>query len=244
MRANEYRQNTVANNLANVDTTGFKHDILVFAQRPVQSRVSPGQMRLTEPVLDGMSGGITGGPTYHAFEQGSLDATGRDLDVAIDGDGFLPVLDGDQVRFTRDGRMTFNAAGELVLAAGEGRLRVLDEAGLPIRRHEGGDKVMITEGGAVQQGPNVVLGHIGLTSFDDLNHLRKVGKNLFTADGATPIPAHGQFVPQTLEHSTFDPVQGLMSMIEVQRAYQLNATVLTLQDQATGQAVNLVGRVA
>ncbi|GMU36118.1 MAG: flagellar hook-basal body protein [Phycisphaerae bacterium] len=243
MEANEYRQNVLANNLANAETYGFKHDLAVFSQRPTASRVAPGGMRFVHPVLDGMSGGLTTKPTYHAHVQGSIEHTDQPLDVAIEGDGFFAIRDGDRVRFTRDGRMTFNADGEMVLAAGGGRLRVLDQGGAPIRRIEGGPEARIDGDGVVRQG-DLEIGRLGVTSFADLDRLTKVGRNLFEAGDEPAIPPQGRIIPQALERSTFDPVTGLVSMIEAQRAYELNARVLSLQDESMGEAINRVGRVA
>jgi len=247
MQANEYRMNIVANNLANAETTGFKHDLAVFAQRPIESRSRASGLGFVHPVFDDMSGGVNVRPTHHSFTQGNLENTGRPFDVAIDGEGFFAVQDGDQVRYTRDGRMTFNSAGELVLAVDGGRLRVLGEGGVPIvRLADSGEAVQITAGGVVRQGAEIV-GRIGLTAFDDLQRLRKAGRNLFEADDALHrrvAGATGQIVPQTLEQSTMDPIAGLATMIEVQRAYEINARSLSVHDQVTGLAVNTVGRVA
>ncbi|MCC7291598.1 MAG: flagellar hook-basal body protein [Phycisphaerales bacterium] len=243
MQANEYRQNIMANNLANADTHGFKHDLAVFSQRPVASRMAPAGLSLRHLVLDGMSGGLSVRPTYHSFEQGAIEHTGQPLDAAIEGEGFFAVQDGDRVRYTRDGRMTFNAKGELVLTAGEGRLRVLDQSGSPIRRLEGGGEVSITGNGAVQQ-DGAEIGHIAVASFTDLRRLRKVGSNLFEAGEAEQIPTTATIVPNVLEQSTFDAVKGLTGMIEVQRAYEINARLLTMQDESMGRLIQSVGRVA
>jgi len=242
MEANEYRQNLMANNLANSETYGFKHDLAVFSQRRIASRSAPGGAKFVHPVLDGMAGGLQVTPTYQYFAQGSLEHTGQPLDAAVNGDGFFAVQDAQGVRFTRDGRMTFNAAGELVLVAGDGKLRVLDQAGAPIRRVDNGPEVAITGDGVVRQG-DLELGRIGLVSFDDLGRLRKIGRNLFEGDQVSRIQANGCIIPGSLERSTFDPIMGLTGMIEAQRAYEVNARLLTLQDESMGQMI-AAGRVA
>ncbi len=243
MQANEYRMNIVANNLANAETTGFKHDLAVFAQRPVESKTRPGAMPLVHPVFDGMSGGVNVRPTHHSFAQGNLENTGRPFDVAVEGEGFFTVQDGEKVRYTRDGRMTFNGAGELVLVVGGGRLRVLSDERTPILRlADSGEPVRIGAGGIVRQGREQ-LGRIALTGFDEMHKVRKVGQNLFDANDAVPRPGTGRIISETLERSTFDPIAGLVTMIEVQRAYEINARTLSLHDQVTGLAVNTVGRV-
>ncbi len=243
MQANEYRMNITANNLANAETVGFKNDLAVLAQRPIERVEQQGGPRLAHPVFDMMSGGTNVRPTYHNFHQGTLNRTGRALDVAIEGDGFFAVQDGDDVRYTRDGRFTFNDAGELVLASGGGRMRVLSDVGLPIQRlEEGGSDVRISEGGLVRQGDEVI-GRIGLTDFDDNMKVRKIGHNLFNADDAEPASASGRVVPATLEQSTVEPIAALTSMIEVQRAYAINGRSLTTHDEVMGLAINTVGRI-
>ncbi|RJP32695.1 MAG: flagellar hook-basal body protein [Phycisphaerales bacterium] len=243
MQANEYRMSITANNLANADTVGFKHDLAVLAQRPIERILQRGGAATAHPVFDGMSGGTSVRPTYHSFSQGTLERTGRALDVAIEGEGFFAVQDGDAVRYTRDGRLTFNHAGELVLAAGGGKMQVLSDVGLPIQRlEEGGSNVQISDGGIVRQGDEV-LGRIGLTAFDDPMKVRKTGHNLFDAGDAEAAAAKGRVIPGTVEHSTVDPISALTSMIEVQRAYEMNGRALTAHDRVTGEAVNTVGRI-
>lgn len=249
MQANEYRQAIVANNLANAETHGFKHDLAVIAERPVAGAgrsaggPAPWGAGANHAILKGLSGGLTVRPTYHSFAQGPLETTGRPLDAAINGDGFFAVSDGTNIRYTRDGRMTFNAEGELVLVVGEGRWRVLDDAGSTIRRTDSRQPIEITSDGIVQQG-EVELARLGLTTFIDKRKLVKEGANLFRANQAEAIPADGRVIGGALERSTFDPIQGLVNMIEVQRAYELNARALTLQDQATGLLISSLPRVA
>lgn len=243
MKVNQHRQTILANNMANANTTGFKHDIAVVAQRRVESQSSPGSSPFAHPILDGIAGGIDVRPTYQNFGQGRIEKTGRPLDVAIDGDGFFAVSDGLVTRYTRDGQFTFNRQGELVLVAGEGRWRVLGEGEAPIVVDETAGKVSISEDGTIRQGPNVVA-KLGLVSTEDKQSLRKIGGNLFDAGTAEMTPIKGRFEPESREESNFDIMNGLATMIEATRAYQLNATMLKLQDDLTGQAVTTVGRLA
>ena len=184
-------------------------------------------------------------PTYHSFAQGPLARTGNDLDVAISGDGFFSVRVGNQVRYTRDGRFTLNADNELVMVANKGRAKVLDESGAPIAllppRFAG--RPTIGADGTVRQGDTVV-GRIGLAEFADRNTLRKVGANLFQATGGRPQPADNtSLMPGMVERSNADPVEGLASLIEVSRAYRLNAQMISLQDSTIVQAVSRGGRI-
>ncbi len=243
LQTNEYRQTVLANNLANANTTGFKHDLAVIHERRMESATAPGGGRFRHPVMEGLTGGAWVRPTIHTFEQGSFERTGSPLDLALEGDGFLTVTDGKEVRYTRDGRLSLNGEGELVMVAGAGRWRVADEAGRPILVDPySGGQIAIANDGTVRQGEDVVS-RLGLRSFDDRTELTKEGANLYRHHGATFKTSTARVRSGFLERSTFDPIQGLASMIEVSRAYQMNANLLSLQDQTIGMAVTTVGRI-
>lgn len=243
MKVNDHRQTIHANNLANAQTTGFKHDLAVIAQRRVESRESAGGANFAHGVLDGMAGGVQVLPPQHTFEQGSIELTGRPMDVAIDGQGFFAVSDGTQTRYTRDGEFTTNAANELVLAAGDGRWKVLDTEGVSIRVDETQGAVSISGRGLVRQG-ELEVAQIGTHVPNDRSLMRKIGENLFDPQGAEMSAFDARMVPEAREESTYDVMNGLTAMIEASRAYQMNATMLQLQDQVTGTLVSSVGRIA
>lgn len=242
MKVNQHRQTILANNMANASTTGFKYDLAVVEQRRVESMSSGGGASFMHSILDDLAGGLNVKPTYQNFAQGRIEGTGRPLDVAIDGDGFFAVSDGEVTRYTRDGQFTFNTDGELVLVAGQGRWKVLDDGEGRIVVDETAGEVSVLEDGTIRQGPTVV-GRLGLMTTEDKQSLRKVGQNLFEAKGVKMRPIQGRLVSESREESNFDIMGGLATMIEAARAYQLNATLLQLQDQLTGQAVAKVGRV-
>ena len=242
LQANQYRQNIMANNMANVDTVGFKKDLAVIRERLVESRSGQGAM-FRNGLLDRLSGGTFVAPTYHSFAEGPLIQTGNALDVAIKGDGFFPVRIGGEVKYTRDGRFTINDKNELVMVANNGRAKVLGEGGAPIVLMPNARRTEIGADGTVRQ-DGVAVDKIGVVEFADRNTLRKVGGNLFLATGAPGRPAQSSsLVNGAVEGSTVNPVAGLAEMIEVTRAYQLNAQMISLQDMTIGQAVSRVGRI-
>jgi flagellar basal body rod protein FlgG len=238
MKVQEHRQTLYANNLANVNTTGFKHDLAVITQRQVESRETPGSFRFAHRVLDDLPGGINIRQPFQNFSQGPIESTGRAFDVAIAGKGFFAVGDGDTTRYTRDGEFTRNAVGQLALASGGGRWRVLDETGDPITFAETGGPVSIGENGTVRQGSTVV-GRIGMYEPDDPQSLRKVGENLFEPKGTEMQASQGTLRAESREDSNFDMMPGLAEMLEATRAYQLNATMIQLQDQLSGRVIEL-----
>jgi flagellar basal-body rod protein FlgF len=243
MKVCEHRQTLHANNLANAQTTGFKSDLAEFRQRPVASMERGGGSRLRHPVLDQLSGGVNVRPSRYDFSQGSIENTGRPLDVAIRGDGFLTVSDGQNKRLTRDGELTLNTTGELVLADGSGEWRVLDQGGTPVRVDRAAGPVSIGGSGLVQQ-KSQTIAQLRLMTPADPQKLRKIGANLFEHPKEELQPAAGTLVPEAREESNYNAMIGLTAMIEASRAYQMNATLIQLQDAATGQAVSMLGRVA
>ena len=242
MKVNDHRQTILANNLANANTTGFKHDLAVVMQRRVESQESPAGPDAVHPVLEGLPGGVNVRPPYYNFAAGRIEHTGRPLDVAIRGDGFFMVSDGTLTRYTRDGEFTRNRDGELALAAGNGRWKVLSEDGAPIILGETGGKLSVGADGTVREGQAFVA-KLAVVNGDH-ESLRKAGENLFEATGARMEPVEPQLVSEAREGSNFDVMQGLASMIESARAYELNATMIRLHDQMTGLAVSRVGRIA
>ena len=241
LQVNQYRQEVLANNLANASTTGFKHDLSVVRERRAASDEAFADPSLTNPVFDRLTGGSLVAPSYTVFEQGSIEHTGNKLDVAISGDGFFTVEDGDKVGYTRDGRFALNANGELVTVAGNHK--VLDETGKPIVvTADKRGQVEITAGGQVRAGQEVI-GKLAVADFEDKSRLRKVGGNLLVPTGMEPTSANATLNPQSIEGSTVDPTKMLVGMIEASRAYQLNATLIGLADSTLGRAVNDIARI-
>lgn len=237
LQTSQYRQAVLANNLANANTVGFKHDIAVVRERAVEAD-EHGPARFGHALLDDLTGGSLVAPTYTAFVQGPIELTQRPLDVAIEGDGFFTIEDGGQTRYTRDGRFTIDANGRLITVTG-GR-PVLDDGGQEITVLTGGEAPAprIDNRGRVRQGEQVVA-QLGLVDFADKQRLRKVGANLFDANGEPPTPTTTTLRPEAVEGSTVAPIRSLASMIEVARAYQLNATLITMQDELNGRAATI-----
>ncbi len=244
MQVNEYRQSLAANNMANLDTVGFKNDLAIIRQRNNAGKENFAEQAYASEPFDGLSGGSWVRPTHTNFQQGTLEQTGRSLDAALDGDGFFMVGDGNEVRYTRDGRFARNAAGDLVLGADGGRFKMLDAAGLPINIADPSiGEVTIGRNGDVMQGSEV-LGRLGLVDFENRAQLRKAGQSTFQLIGnAAQIPASAQVQGGTVERSTVDSIAALTSMIEVSRAYELNARMISLQDETLGMATTRIGRV-
>lgn len=235
MLVNQYRQDVIANNLANVDTVSYKRDLPAFSERLVEAQRRLGATR--HPVLDAQTGGVWSAPTATDWQPGSAEVTGNLLDAAIDGRGFFAVQAADGVRYTRDGRFTIDAAGRLV-TAGEG-LPVLNAQGSPIELGEDARDVRLGADGSVIVN-NQPIAQLQVVDFDEAS-LRKVGRNLVAAD-AMPQPITASLRIGSIEKSNVDPMMEMVSMIEASRAYQLNAQMVSLQDTTLGRLVNEVSK--
>lgn len=242
-----HRQDVHANNLANVNTIGFKPD-QVFTRERLPARLdAPSAYSDPKWMLEQLGGGQFVEPTYTSFNQGALEKTGNQLDLAIQGDGFLVVAPGTEpgpndLRLTRDGRMTLNQNGELVMATSG--LRILDVNNEPIRLDPGGE-VRIDANGEISQG-GAVVAQIRFSQSADPALLRKAGDNLLRfRDGANPdlIPADGKMVQGHIETSAVDPIMAMNAMIGASKSVGSNATMLQYHDHIMGQAVNTLARV-
>src|SRR4051812_9018316 len=128
---NSYRQDVIANNLANAETVGFKKDMALFKERLTAAQEMRKGSSWTDPLMENIGGGTFATPTTVDTTQGELDHTGGNLDVAIEGNGYFAVDDKGERRLTRNGQFMIDRTGNLILSNGRGQ-RVLDQSGKPI----------------------------------------------------------------------------------------------------------------
>ena len=239
--AQQTRMAVTANNLANVNTAGFKRDRASFEDLLYQTVRQPGGATSEQTQLPtGMQvgTGVRVSATAKNFMQGSLAQTGNALDVAINGRGFFEVLMPDgTTAYTRDGSFQINAQGEMVTNAG-----YPVQPGLQIP--EGAQSVTIGSDGTVSvqvagQAEAVQVGALTLADFVNPAGLQAKGENLYTETGASG-PAQsgapgqsgaGLLIQGSLEGSNVNVVEELVSMIETQRAYETNAKAISTTDQ-------------
>jgi flagellar basal body rod protein FlgG len=244
---NLYRQDVMANNLANVNTVGFKPDMVLNRAR-LPERLESGADVNPQLLLEQLGGGALVNPTYISQSQGALKATGNPLDVAIDGEGYF-VVAGDKndgagsFRLTRDGRFTLNSGGELVMAA-TGR-RVLDVNGRAIELDPAAPVEINADGTITQNG--AVAAQLQIVAPADPRSLEKAGDNLLRVAGddrGLLQPATGQIRQGHLEDSAVDPILALNELISATKAAQASAQMMQYHDQIAGQAIGTFGRVA
>jgi len=227
------RMELTTNDLANANTTGYK------AERSATATFAEQLVRR----MDGAHGGQTLGslPLASSAEepeldlsQGTLQQTGRPLDLALEGPGFLALQTDEGVRFTRDGGLTRDALGYLSTSRGA---LVLGEDG-PIQIPAG--PVSISADGSVVSGSTTV-GRITTVEFAPGTQLRKLGNNELapTDPAAAPLPSSTTAVRQGfVEASNVDLTATMTTVLELQRAYEANQRMIQYQDQMMGRAVN------
>jgi len=224
-------QSIVAKNLANANTTGYKAD------RVTLSEFETLLLELNGDDSDPLGLGSVAEQAAVNLDQGPLDETGRELDVAITGSAFLAVQTEAGVRLTRDGNLGLNAQRQLEM--GEG-YKVLGANG-PIVLPEG--SVAITEDGEVYVDGNYV-DTLAMYVFDDPPAIEKAGENLFASDGARPATAGEVQVSQGyLEGSNVDIADDMTKMMAVLRTYEAAQRVLLAQSETVDAATNQVGAV-
>jgi flagellar basal-body rod protein FlgF len=233
----------VANNIANLNTTGYKADGSLFEEflmPNAQARGFVGADRRLSYVQDRA--------TWHNFAQGPLRQTGNPLDVAIDGDAFFVVQTTRGERYTRNGAFQINAQGELVTSTGE---RVVGDGG-PIQFQSTDSDVSINPDGTITVRENgnsridSARGRLRLVRFDAVQRLQKEGANLFLAPaGVTPQDADPKtrVVQGAIEQSNVRSVAEMARMVEVTRTYTQIAGVLQQQSEMRRTAIEKLAEV-
>jgi flagellar basal-body rod protein FlgF len=227
-----------ANNIANIDTAGFKVETLAIKE----DQETPLSAPATQPISYVLDNGLT-----RNFGQGALESTGNPLDVAIEGAGFFTVQTPDGPRYTRDGRFTLDANGVITDKHGS---PVLDQSGAPISLDAKNGAPTIGKDGTVSQtsasGQALQVGKLGVASFSDRTGLTKVGDNQYAApDGVTPQTDKNTRLQQGMvEKSNVQAVSEVVRLISITRAYENVAQMLSAAADLSESAVTRLGKAA
>ena len=250
MKAQQTRVEVISNNLANVNTTGFKRSRAHFEDLLYQTVQEAG-------AVDGADAGTTAevqvgrGTRLAAVQrveiQGPLESTGRPLDFAIEGDGLFQVqLPDGTMAYTRDGSFTISDQGTLVTSGGytvsPGISVPEDAMDLGVSRS---GIVSIRTPGSAQP---VEIGRIELVRFTNAPGLRALGENLFAETAASGDPqtgyaqenGFGRIIQGSLEASNVEIVQEMVEMITAMRAYEINSKAVQSAEQMAETANNLI----
>jgi len=250
MSAQQMRVDVIANNLANMSTNGFNPRRAEFADLHYQQQVRPGAVNAADGTVlpTGVQVGLGVRPASVTVQlaQGAVAATGGDLDVAIEGQGYLEVeLPSGLSAYTRDGALKRSPEGRIVTAGGH---PLVPDITIP----DDARSLSITADGEVyayfdDQVEPALLGRLSLAGFSNAKGLEARGDNLFLETGASgpPLVADpgedglGTLRQGYLEESSVDAVRELTDLIEAQRGYELNAKVITAADQMLGSTTQI-----
>ena len=238
--AQQTRMSVISNNLANVNTTGFKQDRAVFEDLLYQTVRQPGAQSSANTQLPSglmIGTGVRTVATEKMHTQGNIQQTDNALDMAVNGRGMFQILMPDGgLAYTRDGSFQIDSTGQMVMSNGY----ALEPA---ITIPQDAQSVTIGSDGAVsvlqagQTSPTIV-GNIQLADFVNPTGLQAIGENLFKESGAsgaaitgTPgLTGLGSVVGGALETSNVNVVTELINMIETQRAYEMNSKAISTAD--------------
>jgi flagellar basal-body rod protein FlgF len=218
----------IANNLANMNTTGYRSERLMFSEFMTSKATNPGVTgdgaRLSFP-------GVAG--TLADIGEGTLETTGNQLDFAIKGSGFFVVDTPNGPRYTRDGRFELDGQGRIVNKEG---YPILDAQNRPLTVPPGTAKVEATPTGTLstERGP---IGSLQVVKFDSEIGLKKAGTNLFETDQAPQKADSFTLQQNAVEASNVKPIIEMTKMIAVQRAYQSAQQMLDQERERSSRAI-------
>lgn len=228
----------VANNIANINTTGYKADGSLFEEFLSSAARASGTGSRVSFVRDR--------GTWHDLSAGPTEQTGNPLNVAIDGSGYLVVQTPRGERYTRNGALQINGEGELVTSEGN---PVLGDAG-PIKFQPTDRQVTISADGtiSVREGAantDSLRGKLRVVAFDDVKQMRKDGSSSFmTADGSQPQPTKAsRLIQGSIEKSNVRGVVEMTRMIEITRSYSQIAALLQQQHDLSSSSINKLAEV-
>jgi flagellar basal-body rod protein FlgF len=255
--AQSTKLDTIANNIANVNTPGFKRDQQVFSEYLTANEKNPTTIPIPRDVAAiesfyDMQGGdksyVHEKGTYTDFSQGSLKRTGGNLDLAIDGPGFFEVAGPSGIRYTRAGNFTLDGNGRLVTKEGFPVLKNA-EPGTPESERtiqfNSQSSISIGENGQVLQGDEV-LGQLSLVNVANQDSLIKVGGNLYgprptMTPEINPIPSPS-LKQGFVETSNVNVVQEMTDMITTHRIFESTQKAIGAYDNMSEKLVNVVGK--
>jgi flagellar basal-body rod protein FlgG len=238
--AQQTRMNVISNNLANVNTTGFKRDRAVFEDLLYQNiRQAGGQTGADTQAATGfqLGTGVRVLATEKIVAQGNMQTTENSLDIAIAGDGYFQVAQPDgTIAYTRDGNFNLDNAGQIVTSSGQllqPAITVPANASSVTIGQDGTVSVELQAGGGAQ-----VLGQLQLARFINSAGLQAMGQNLLKETPASGAPQVGNpgadgmgiLMQGALEASNVNVVEEMVSMIETQRAYEINSKAISTVD--------------
>ncbi len=247
--AQQTQLDVISNNLANVSTNGYKRSRAVFEDLLYQTMRQPGALSSQQTTIPSglmLGTGVRPVSTEHIFTQGNLQQTGNSLDMAINGQGFFQIQMPDgTLAYTRDGAFQKDSTGQIVTSSGFPLSPPITIPSSALSMSVSRDGIVsITQSGSTA---STQIGTIQLAPFVNNGGLQSVGENLFveTASSGTPTPntpgnnGAGLINQSFVETSNVNVAEELVSMIQTQRAYEMNSKAISTSDQMLAKLTSL-----
>lgn len=224
----------IANNVANVNTTGYKRETAAF------------DTYLARPTTtDSFQFAVDSG-TYRDGAQGATVMTGNPLDVAVQGRGYMSVQTENGIRYTRAGAFQMNSEGDLVTAAGD---KVLGDGDQALTLPTDARDILVSSDGTITALTGAgttatIVGKIALVKFQSEQSLSPAGKNLFTSIETPEPDTDSRMVQGAIEQSNVQAVAEMTRMIDVSRSYQTVVRLLETENQRQSNAIQRLGRIS
>lgn len=223
-----------ANNIANINTTGFKREAVAFDS--YISRPSP-KSSFTFAVDQG---------TYRDASPGSTVTTGNQLDISIQGEGYMPIQTKNGIMYTRSGAFQVNSEGELVTARGD---KVLGDGNQILSLPANASDVLISPDGTVTASagagtPVTQVGKLSIMKFENEQELVPLGDGLYMSNQAPTLSINSRMVQGSIEQSNVSAVTEMTRMIEISRTYQKVAKLVNTEHNRLSKSIQRLGKTA
>jgi len=240
--ASMHQQDALTNNLANINTTGFKPVLTGTMFRQAARQEDNLYQLSSDAMLERLGGGVLSAPEVINFAQGALESSKSEFDMAIDGDGFFVVGDAGSPQLTRDGRFTLDSENRLVMSTTG--VPVLSESNAEIFIDPLQGPIEVSSEGVIFQG-GAPINQIGIADVPDRSVLINAGGGRFASRNNAPLnlgQADGSVRQYKLESSSSSEIQALMKIQSASRSAQSNIGMIDLQNRLMQRAINTFGR--
>lgn len=236
MQVQSKKMDAVANNIANAGTVGYKADSLLTRSFDDimfgEYNSSSGDI---ERSIGGLSPGVHVDTVVTSFKDGSLKETGRDSDLALQGDGFFSISTPDGIFYTRAGCFNVDSNGQLITQEG---YTVMGQNGAVFVNSE---NFTVNEDGYIYS-DGVLVDRLRIVSFEDTSSLQKCGDSLFSSTEQPSDSENYKVKQRCLETSNVDANREYINMLEIYRNHESNQRVIRMLDDSLGKAVNDIGK--
>lgn len=244
MLTKQAQQETLSNNIANLNTAGFKKDKIImksFDEMVIQRINDNSKTNSGSKIVGTMEFGVGVDQNKTYFTPGVIEETGRSLDFAIDGDGFFTLEDADgNEKYSRDGRFQVDKEGYIVNSQGYRLLGEIDGLKMPIQINN--SDINLNPDGTFVNGEDTIK--ISITKFADTSTLAKESANCYISkDQSGEMDSESKVRQKALERSNVDMIESITEMISIMRSYESNQKVIQSIDETLGKTVNEVGKV-